>query len=311
MSIRQWSKWLLGITFLPVIILCVIIAFISFKDYSKYYQERRGVLSEVSSVKDTTGHKYWITLKNSDGFVVDCGLLLPRSREKRCPAIILLGGKATGKYAIDYALDIDDVLILALDYPYQPRENYNFFTIVQDIPTVRQVLLDMVPATMLALDYLYQRADVDSTKIILVGYSFGAEFVPVIAATDRRIQAAIMVYGGGDLHSLIQHNVHRFKGPVLSEFVGLLGGCMLRPLEPMRYVDKISPIPLVMINGTNDEQVPFENTKIFYNAAREPKKLVWLNSHHVTVSNVDLTRTIIVTLKEEMKRLNILDDPAK
>ena len=71
------------------------------------------------------------------------------------------------------------------------------------------------------------------------------------------------------------------------------------PLEPMRYTDKISPIPIIMINGENDEQIPRANTQLFLNAAQEPKKIIWLKSRHVRPENEELTRRIIGTLKEE------------
>jgi fermentation-respiration switch protein FrsA (DUF1100 family) len=92
----------------------------------------------------------------------------------------------------------------------------------------------------------------------------------------------------------------------MSEFVGRLGGLLLHPLEPLRYADKITPTPLIMINGLNDEQVPRYNTELFFNAAREPKKLIWLDSKHVNPRNPELTRRIIAELKEELRRLKIL-----
>jgi predicted esterase len=333
-------KRILKILLLAVILVTAVVLSISFKDYSDYFQSRHGVLADVIERKDAAAGKHWITLRNSDGFQVECGLLVPQqdsiapsspfffrphrgrlgggynkseiapidSVSRRYPAIILLGGKATGKYAIDYALGIDNVIILALDYPYEPRESYNFWTIVEDLPAVRQALIDMVPATMLATDYLFRRADVDTTKLVILGYSFGAPFVPVIASNDRRAAVAAMVYGGGELHSMIRHNVARYKGPVLSEFVGFLGGALLlRPMEPMRFADRISPIPLVMINGKNDEQIPRYNTVLFYNAARKPKSIVWLESKHVNPNNPELTRHIIATLKEELRKLEILE----
>jgi hypothetical protein len=171
---------------------------------------------------------------------------------------------------------------------------------------VRNALLDMVPSAILAADYLFSRCDVDTAKLIVLGYSFGAPLVPAIVAHDRRASVAAMVYGGGELTSMIRHNVARYESWWMSEFVGRLGGLLLRPLEPMRYADKISPIPLVMINGLHDEQIPRSNTELFYQAAKEPKKLIWLPSHHVRPENEELTRQIISTLKEELRRLNIL-----
>lgn len=289
-----------------ILILCGTILFLSYRDYSHYFHTRHGTLKTVSVQKDSIPGKFWITLRNADGLFVDCGLLIPHDLKRRSPAIILLGGKATGKYAVDYALNVDSVIILALDYPYEPRPYYSFWTIVRDVPAVRTALIDMVPASMLAMDYLCQRSDVDTTKIVLLGYSFGAPFVPAITAHDRRYAAAVMVYGGGELTSMIRYNVRRFEGALLSEFVGRLGGLLLHPLEPLLYTDKISPTPLVMINGMYDEQIPRANTEMFYKAAKEPKKIIWLDSQHVNPDNPDLTHQIIAILKEELKRLRIL-----
>jgi fermentation-respiration switch protein FrsA (DUF1100 family) len=74
----------------------------------------------------------------------------------------------------------------------------------------------------------------------------------------------------------------------------------------MRFVEKIAPTPLVMINGTEDEQVPRANTVMLYEAAREPKTLIWIESAHVHPRNIELTRRIIATLRGELVRLNIL-----
>jgi dienelactone hydrolase len=164
----------------------------------------------------------------------------------------------------------------------------------------------MVPSAILAADYLFGRHDVDTTKLVILGYSFGAPFVPAIATYDRRAAAAVMVYGGGEITSMIRKNVARYESVWLSEFVGRLGGALLHPLEPMIYADKISPIPLIMINGANDEQIPRYNTELFFHAAGEPKKLIWLKSQHVRPENEDLTRQIIDSLKNEFRRLKIL-----
>jgi hypothetical protein len=336
--LRVSYKWIAGGIVLFVFIFSVFIFYLSHKDYTDYFYSQHGSLTKVSEFKNSVEGKYWVTLQNADGFNVECGVLVPSPQKgnvkvvtsprlrggagqdsdatrklqsvlgsQRYPAILLLGGKATGKYAIDYALDIDSVIILALDYPYEPRDTYTFWTILYDLPAIRKALINMVPSAMLAIDYLTKRSDVDTTKIIMLGYSFGAPFVPVLSSIDRRIAVAAMIYGGGDLTSLIRHNVRRYEGACISEFVGQAGGLFLRPIEPMNYIEKISPIPLVMINGTNDEQVPRINTDKFFNAAKEPKNIIWLESQHVNPDNTELTRRIIAALKKEFRRLKILN----
>lgn len=302
-------KWLFRSLLFLTFFGSLLIFFLSIRDYSRYFQSTRGIGNSISIheyASDAFTKKSWLTINADNGFIVQAGLLVPCDSTKKYPAIILLGGMATGKYAVDYALDIDNVVVLAIDYPYEPHESYTFWTILWDVPKMRTALFDMVPSAILAEDYLFSRHDVDTTRLILLGYSFGAPIVPAIVAHDRRAAVAVMVYGGGELTSMIRHNVARYESVWLSDFIGRLGGVLLYPLEPMKYADKISPIPLIMINGENDEQIPRYNTELFFHAAKEPKKIIWLKSKHVRPDNIELTRHIITTLKEELKRLKIM-----
>jgi hypothetical protein len=112
---------------------------------------------------------------------------------------------------------------------------------------------------------------------------------------------------GGDLRSLIRHNVRRYRGAFVSEMIGWMGKLLLSPLEPLRSVDCISPIPLVMINGTADEQIPRANAELLYRNAREPKKIIWLESMHVHPRNPELTARIIRTIQQELLTMGILE----
>jgi len=305
-TIARLVWWILAV----VVIFVLPLIYLWVRDYSTWYHERKGRLVGITAEQvqgDSLSDRFWVTLRGSSDLTVRCGLRVPHTRHRRCPAIILLGGKQTGRYAIDYALDVRDAIIIAPDYPYDPRESYTTLQFLADVPTLRRALLDMVPSVMLITEYLWQREDVDTTKLILLGYSFGAPFVPTILSVERRPAAAAMVYGGGDLQSLIRHNVRRSEGRLASEFIAGLGAVLLRPLEPLRYADKVAPIPLVMINGDDDELIPRRNVLALYSSAREPKSLLWLPSKHVHPRNVELTRLIEHTLRGELSRLGIIE----
>ena len=279
------------------------------RDYGSYFEERRGVYAGalVRPVsRDTLVERSWVTVRNEDGFTVECGMLAPRDTLGKYPAIIVLGGKATGKFAVEYASGFTRAVIFAVDYPYTPLESYTITSFLRSVPAIRNALIDMVPSVMLVIDYLLRRKDVDASKIVLLGYSFGAEFVPCIVAHDRRPAIAAMVYGGGDLRFLITHNVRRYEGEVISQSVGVLGGYLLRPLEPMRFIGRVSPMPLIMINGAHDEQVPRHSAELLYSAAGEPKTITWLESRHVRPDNIELTGTIMTELKRELEKRGII-----
>jgi dienelactone hydrolase len=305
----QFIRYALFAFLLLLAILGSWLVYLSVDDYSSKFIAQKGTLLDVRLLpaeESARSRKSWLTLTNTNGLRVECGVLTPQDSSRRSPAIVLLGGKTTGKNAIDYADGIEDVIIVALDYPFEPRPHYSFLQLLADVPTMRQALLDMVPSAMLVTDYLRTRTDVDTSRIILLGYSFGAPFVPCIAVHERRYAAAVMVYGAGGLRTLIRHNVLRYEGEIMSEVVGALGAVLLAPLEPMRTIEHVSPTPLIMINGTNDEMIPRENVEALFAKASEPKKIVWIESKHVNPRNIGLTRTIIAKLRAELVALGAI-----
>jgi pimeloyl-ACP methyl ester carboxylesterase len=306
---RRLISWVLLGTALVLGLLLLALVYVSMKDYDAEFAFTKGRLVAASLEPAGTreeGKRYWLTLRGDHGLTTECGLLVPAGRSGPFPAIVLLGGKTTGKYAVDYALGVRDVIIIAPDYPYTPRNSYTLLEVLSDLPAIRQTLFDMIPSVGLAMDYLWTRDNVDTGKVVLVGYSFGAPYVPYLTSHDRRFAAAIMVEGGGDLQSLIRFNVRRYKGPLFSSLVGFLSGVLLRPLEPLRHVKDVSPTPLVMINGEYDEQVPRKNTEVLFDAAREPKRLIWLPARHVHPRDTTLTRTIIKVLVNELSVLGVI-----
>ncbi len=276
------------------------------RDYRPCFQERRGTLigvEEECGDADSAGVRCSVSLRSTSGLSVECAMRRPSRTGPRYPAVVLMGGRKTGKEAVDYAPRLPDIIIIAPDYRYAPRTTYTIVSFLTDVPEIRGSLLDMVPSVMLLMDYLWQRDDIDTNRIALVGYSFGAPFVPVLCVTDRRPAAGIMVYGGGDLESLIAHNLRRYESALVSECVGALGGVLLQPLEPLRYASDMHPTPLLMINGSHDEMIPHENVLAVFQKAREPKALLWIASGHVHPANRDLTEQIVALLSSQLDSL--------
>ncbi|MCS7191073.1 MAG: alpha/beta hydrolase, partial [Fimbriimonadales bacterium] len=52
-------------------------------------------------------------------------------------------------------------------------------------------------------------------------------------------------------------------------------------VDPIHWVGRIAPRPVLFINGDADNIVPVESNKALHEAAREPKKIVWYKGGHV------------------------------
>jgi fermentation-respiration switch protein FrsA (DUF1100 family) len=137
---------------------------------------------------------------------------------------------------------------------------------------------------MLAVDYLLARPDVDPDRIVLVAGSVGALFAPAVAATDSRIAAVVLLFGGGDIQSLLNH-IAREDLAWFTRPGAWLGKALTCPVEPLHHIGAISPRPIFMLNGTEDLGIPEHNTRLLFEAANEPKTLRWIDAGHVVLSD--------------------------
>lgn len=248
-----------------------------------------------------------LTLTHPDGTPVECGLLEPREPGTRRPAILVMAGRDMGRRAVDHVTDLKNVVVVALDYGYEPRGRYTFKSFIQDLPGMRQAALNVIPSARLALEYLRQRPDVDATRIVLLGYSFGAPLVPRIAAEDQGLALAGMIYGGGNLRTLIAHNMRRSRGWIMSHLAGLVASLFLKPLDPLHHAPEVAPTRFLMVNGSLDELIPRKNAEALFRRALSPKKIVWLDSKHITPRNHELTRRITGVIRDEMVAMQLLN----
>jgi dienelactone hydrolase len=274
------------------------------------FQSRKGSLASVRVRETGLGppglERSLLTLESTSGLRVDVGLLAPAGGAGRHPAVLLLAGNAAGERSIDEAPDAEGVVTLALGYGYVPPEGAGPFRDLLDVPRARRALMDVVPGALLAHEYLLGRKDVAPSRVALVGVSFGALYVPVVAAQDRRFAAAVMVEGGGDLASLLRGNLALAGAPLLARPGGWLGARLLRPLEPLRYAGAVSPTPLVMINAASDVLVPRANAEALFAAAAEPKEIVWLQEEHVHTGDRRLLERVAEAVRAALLRHGIL-----
>ncbi len=233
----------------------------------------------------------------------------PREFHRPLPVVVVLGGVDIGEATLRYIHEDDPVLLVAIDYPYPVEELRTFWDVVFRAPALRRAVFRTVAGACLVADWFSQRTDVDTTRVTLVGYSFGAPFVPAVMSLERRYRAAAIIYGGGDIASLIARNVSTGLG-LLNRAIGGVAGLLLAPIEPLRHVADISPRPLLMINGTEDAIMPPSNARLLFEAAREPKRLIWIESTHMMPWKTGLIEQIVQKLRSWLLEQGLLS-PAR
>jgi dienelactone hydrolase len=251
------------------------------------------MLSEEMPLEAVEGHQILeVTLEDHAGLTVTGHLKTPLDGEPPYPALLLLGGARTGRHTLDYLPSTRGVVLLALDYPYEgKRSGLGVIEFLTAIPEIRRAIIRTVPASMLAVDYLLSRQEVDPDQIALVAGSLGALFAPAVGATDHRFAAVVLLFGGGDVQSLLETNIRDDLG-LLTRPAAWLGKILTCPVEPLDHIGGIAPRPLLMLNGNEDLGIPEHNTRLLFNAAREPKALRWIDAGHLNIRDERFHRLV-------------------
>ena len=178
------------------------------------------------------------------------------------------------------------VILVSPDYPLDSHHRaWRGAALAGSAARVRPGALDAVASVPLLLDYLASRSDVRADALFLVGSSLGAPVVTIAGAIDERPRAVVALYGGGRIGSLVAHTLSHDDERPLSRWQAWLAGHALAvwiaPLEPVRYVARIAPRPLLMVNGADDGMIPRPNVLALYDAAGVPKDLRWTAGEHV------------------------------
>ncbi len=223
------------------------------------------------------------------------------THDERVPALLWIpaGGKAPfactfflhglGQSKITAQVFAYDLLrrgyaVMALDAAYHgeraagklPMYGTNFYRL-------RDGYMQTVIDYRRALDYLETRSDIDSKRVTLIGVSMGAIMGAILGGVEERIKCPVLLVGGADRGLMSRVSQIEVWKKIRAENPNLdfdEVSRIMAPADPLNFVDKISPRPVLMINGTKDEIVPVVANKLLQETAKQPKKVVWLEAGH-------------------------------
>lgn len=160
-----------------------------------------------------------------------------------------------------------------------------------------------------AVDYLYDFNQVDKSRFSVMGFSGGAKVSVYVSAKDWRVSSLVscccptrlsMLTDRINLESFIKHqqkiNVNGDKYPTITPDELAEG---FSATNPLRCVDRISPRPLLIIQGDSDQLVTSEQAQELYQMAGEPKEMVMVKgAGHQLRRNEDAMEAAFKWLKK-------------
>jgi dienelactone hydrolase len=277
---------------------------------SDYFVRRRGVLiaAEVKPDQLASGAFLSETVRVTadTGLTVDLRVLRPAKQTRALPLVVLLGGHETGRDAVEIVGDPGQLVVAALDYPYQgPDRVRGWRQGITVVPLIQRGLLDTPPAISLALDWLERQPWVDRQKVEIMGVSLGAPFAAVAGALDRRFRRVWIIHGGADNRTWLEHNLrNRVKNDRLRAGAAALVYLLTygRSFESGQWVARIAPRSLIVIGAQDDERLPRRLVERLYAAAGQPKELIWTKGGHINPDRPEIVRQLLEVVRSRIGR---------
>lgn len=258
----------------------------------------RGQLATVDTTRAGARGRYAaydVRLTSTSGLAATGRLLRPATGDGPWPAVLLNDGRELNSRALEYLPgDFGDVVVLSLDYPDALPYEVGAGELLVHGRRLRAEGERIPGLFSLGAAYLAERSDVDAERVGLAVTSFAVPFGVAAAALDRRFREIALVYGAGRFADVLSANL-TLRPAFLRPPAAWLATRPLATLEPERFVARIAPRPIVMVNGEDDPQMPRAAVQSLYDAAREPKSLVWLRTGHLSPGDSALIRQLVDT----------------
>lgn len=230
--------------------------------------------------------------------------------EKRPPqgleTILIVGGLKTGRESLQFIPDHGECALVSYEYP-QSLKALHKMNILFHLYTVRKAILSIPDALIHTIQYLRKEHWINQDPISVMGYSFGATFLPVlyVKAQEEGISLGpgVMAYGGAGIDCLLRANLplpHFLKKPVAS-----IAAAALKPIDPLFYAPLMKG-EFLIINGIYDSQVPLECAEHLQTLVPEPKTVINLETPHMSPENLDLNLQLIHISRQWLEKNDFL-----
>lgn len=273
------------------------------------YEPSAPLKAEIKPLFDTKNppavRNYSLRFAGAKGETVFGLFVLPKtaSAKRPAPAVLLqhgLGGNKTQLVLLATTLASKGFASVMIDTAGhgERRAFANRASVGDwDLADIRLACAQTTMDLRRALDYLETRADVDKKRIGYVGVSLGGIIGSLFVPNEPRVRAAVFWAAGGGWGNIARKSEislakrRRAAESATSQDFTRVGEEM-RDVDPLTYIARAAPRPILFLNGTNDTLVPTATGKALFAAARDVKKQILLPGGHIPDIPTMVTETV-------------------
>ena len=238
-----------------------------------------------------------LVFDSTPGVQVYARLYRPQeSRPNQPSAILLHGGAPRGKDGPNVTLNAQFLArggwnVLAIDLMYFGERRTELLTTFTEqekherLYNQPSLYLAWVTQTVKdvgrSFDLLVRQQKVDARKIVLIGFSRGAIVGTIAAAVEGRFRSVVLLYGA---HFDALEREH------------LSAACNAN------YIARISPRPLLAINGLHDmDHIKETSVDPLLRLAKAPREVIWADTGHQSALDDELRAKMLQWLQNTVK----------
>ncbi len=138
-----------------------------------------------------------------------------------------------------------------------------------------------------AIDLLYTFNEVNKSGLCLLGSSAGAAVCVYVTANDPRVSSLVTFACPSEFSFLSTLSTEQTVASLIDHFrnIGVIRDTNFPPsveewlegfsrISPIRWAERISPRPMLLIHGAQDDIVAVEQAHKLYEKAKEPKEIL-------------------------------------
>ena len=139
------------------------------------------------------------------------------------------------------------------------------------------------------LDWAKTRADLDSERVGLVGFSHGAMVAGAVAAQEPRLAATVLVMGGALAHQVLAQCPLTRSAPARSKAVTEFGWSLdeleqrlqpiFAPLDPTTYPGRVDPQRVLIVEAAQDQCMTETAREALWESMGQPERILIPTRH--------------------------------